>query len=131
MTGETELNILLRSMKPVLNPGDYVFCNVKDLQALDLKNIVMLFAEAEGYTVILEKQLADALALLYHDVVSWITLTVHSSLSAVGLTAAFSGALSAQQISCNVVAAYYHDHIFVPVKDAATAMIILNGIMVE
>ena len=131
MTGETELNILLRSMKPVLNPGDYVFCNVKDLQALDLKNIVMLFAEAEGYTVILEKQLADALALLYHDVVSWITLTVHSSLSAVGLTAAFSGALSAQHISCNVVAAYYHDHIFVPVKDAETAMKILNGLMVE
>jgi hypothetical protein len=131
MTGETDLDILLRSIKPVLNRGDYVFCNVKDLHALDLKNLVMLFAEAEGYTVILEKQLADAQALLYHDVVSWITLTVHSSLSAVGLTAAFSSALSAQQISCNVVAAYYHDHIFVPEKDAAPAMKILNDLMVE
>ena len=43
MTGETELDILLRSMNPVLKPGDYVFCNVKDLNALDLKNIVVCF----------------------------------------------------------------------------------------
>jgi hypothetical protein len=62
----------------------------------------------------------------YGLVAAWITLTVHSSLEAVGLTAAFSRALSDHGISCNVIAAYYHDHIFVPFKDAATAMEVLR-----
>jgi hypothetical protein len=53
-------------------------------------------------------------------------LTVHSSLEAVGLTAAVSKALTEANISCNVVAAYYHDHIFVPVKDAKQAMRVLE-----
>ena len=131
MNGETELNILLKSMKPILNTGDYVFCTVQELQAVNLNNVVMLFKETEGYTVILEKKLADASGLVYDYVASWITLTVHSSLSAVGLTAAFSNALSAQNISCNVVAAYYHDHIFVPEKDAAAAMKVLKDLATD
>ena len=53
---------------------------------------------------------------------TWITLDVHSSLEAVGLTAAVSAALAEENISCNVVAAYYHDHLFVPVADAERAM---------
>ena len=72
--------------------------------------------EAEGYTVVLNRQVADSLALDYNFVASWITLTVHSALDAVGLTAAFSNALAQNGISCNVVAGYYHDHIFVAVK---------------
>ena len=131
MKGETELSILLKSMKPILNTGDYVFCTVQELQAVNLNNVVMLFKETEGYTVILEKKLADASGLVYDYVASWITLTVHSSLSAVGLTAAFSNALAAQNISCNVVAAYYHDHIFVPEKDAAAAMKVLKDLATD
>ena len=70
--------------------------------------------------------MADSLKLEYSFVASWITLTVHSSLEAVGLTAAFSKALSQEGISCNVVAAFYHDHIFVGKNDADKAMEILN-----
>jgi uncharacterized protein len=66
------------------------------------------------------------LQLSYSFVAAWITLTVHSSLEAVGLTATFSKALAENNISCNVVAAYYHDHIFVDAKDAAKAMKILH-----
>jgi hypothetical protein len=113
-------------MKPVLNTGDYVFCTIKDLNAIRCKDIVSVFKEQEGFTVILEKSLADTLQLNYSFIASWITLTVHSSLEAVGLTAAFSNALANEGISCNVIAGYYHDHIFVGKKDAEKAIAALN-----
>jgi hypothetical protein len=68
------------------------------------------------------------LGLAYTQIFAWITLTVHSSLEAVGLTAAFSRALTEAGISCNVVAAYYHDHIFVPTRDAGQAMQVLKNL---
>jgi hypothetical protein len=76
----------------------------------------------------MEKQLADSLNLNYTYVAAWITLTVHSSLEAVGLTAAFSNALASHRISCNVVAAYYRDHIFIAQKDAEKAMQVLEAL---
>lgn len=151
MTGETNLNKLLKTMQPRLNPGDYVFCIVKDLAvikglapdgaiagdaaadalvgvdpAIDEKGVLMTFREEEGYTLILAKDLADQLKLEYSFIASWITLTVHSSLEAVGLTAAFATALSEAGISCNVVAAFYHDHIFLHKKDTERAMAVLH-----
>ena len=126
MSGEKDLEKLLKSMKPEHVSGDYVFCKVEKFENLDLNNVVMLFKEKEAITLILKKEIADQLQLDYSVVMSWITLTVHSSLEAVGLTAAFSKALSEQGISCNVVAAYYHDHIFVNQKDIDEAMKVLN-----
>jgi uncharacterized protein len=126
MEGEKNLEKLLKTMKPSLNGGDYVFCVVGDITTINSNDIIMFFREQEGFTVIIKKELADSLALEYSFVASWITLTVHSSLEAVGLTAAFSKALSQEGISCNVVAAFYHDHIFVGKKDTDKAMIILN-----
>jgi uncharacterized protein len=126
MNGETNLQQLLKTMKPALHDGDYVFCTVVSLHAIDQEKIICLFKEEEGFTIILEKDLADQLHFSYSFVAAWITLTVHSSLEAVGLTAAFSNALAAAGISCNVVAAFYHDHIFVNKKDARNAMKILS-----
>jgi hypothetical protein len=122
MEGEKNLEKLLQTMKPSHNEGDYVFCVVKDVTALNNSDIVMLFRESEAFTVIIKKELADSLKLEYSFVASWITLTVHSSLEA----AAFSKALSQEGISCNVVAAFYHDHIFVSKNDTDKAMEILN-----
>ena len=127
MSGEKDLEILLKSMQPEHVSGDYVFCTVEKFENLDLNNVVMLFKEKEAITLILKKEIADQLQLDYSVVMSWITLTVHSSLEAVGLTAAFSKALSEQGISCNVVAAYYHDHIFVNQKEVQKAMEILHS----
>lgn len=122
MSGETNLNQLLRTMRPELKAGDYVFCTVADVSAIDQNQIIGSFKEDEGWTVILEKEQADKSGLSYSYIAAWITLTVHSSLEAVGLTAAFATALGKEGISCNVVAAYYHDHIFVAKEDAERAM---------
>tara|TARA_R110002051_G_scaffold34256_3_gene76310 strand:+ start:27874 stop:28269 length:396 start_codon:yes stop_codon:yes gene_type:complete len=131
MNGVTNLEQLLKTMKPILNEGDYVFCTLKSTHNIDLTKIVMLLKEKEGDTIILEKTMADNLQIPYSFVASWITLTVHSSLEAVGLTAAFSQALTNAKISCNVVAGYYHDHIFVHIKDAKKAMKVLNSFSKE
>jgi len=130
MSGEKDLERLLKNMKPEHVSGDYVFCKVEKFENLDLNSVVMLFKEKEAITLILKKEIADQLHLDYSVVMSWITLTVHSSLEAVGLTAAFSKALSEKNISCNVVAAYYHDHIFVNQKDVNKAMEILYSFSV-
>ncbi|MEB5930797.1 ACT domain-containing protein [Pseudomonas mosselii] len=128
MHGETSIEKLLQSMKPVLNDGEYVFATVTDAPQLQDLNIVGSFREHEGWTVILERKVADAMQLPYTYACAWITLTVHSSLEAVGLTAAFATALGKAGISCNVVAAYYHDHIFVGVDDAQSAMAVLQAL---
>jgi uncharacterized protein len=101
---------------------------VKEPGIIPVNEIILLFKEEEGYTIIIRKELADELRLDYSFISSWITLTVHSSLEAVGLTASFSNALATGGVSCNVVAAYYHDHIFVDRKDREKAMAILNSL---
>ncbi|MFH6961909.1 ACT domain-containing protein [Flavobacterium plurextorum] len=127
MSGEKDLQKLLKNMKPEHNLGDYVFCKIEEVENINLNEIEMLFKEKEAFTLILKKENAEKLNLEYSVVMSWITLSVHSSLEAIGLTAAFSNALSEHEISCNVVAAYYHDHIFIDKKDTARAMEILSS----
>ena len=127
MKGEQNLEILLKTMKPVLNSGEYVYCTVPNLENINLDDILMLFREAESLTIILRKEKADELALKYTFAASWISLSVHSALEAVGLTAVFSKALADNGISCNVVAGFYHDHLFVAQKDGLKALRILNA----
>ena len=88
----------------------------------------MSFVEDEGTTVIVTIEQAAQLGPVPDFVAAWITLTVHSALDAVGLTAAVSAALTEADISCNVVAAAFHDHLFVPVEDAARAMAALQAL---
>jgi len=128
MPGETDLRVILKTLKPFLHEGEYVFCQVPGDHQLDLKDIISVFREEEGITMILSRIVADRIKLEYSFISAWITLTIHSSLEAVGLTAAFSNALAAAGISCNVVAAFYHDHIFVDIKDARRAMQVLGDI---
>ncbi|EQM70679.1 hypothetical protein L682_32545, partial [Aquipseudomonas alcaligenes OT 69] len=128
MAGETSLALLIRSMSPELNPGDYVFCTLADATALQECETLGSFREREGLTVILRREDADRLALAYDYVAAWITLEVHSSLAAVGLTAAFAGALAQANISCNVIAGYYHDHLFVARDDAERALSTLRAL---
>lgn len=123
MSGETDLQRLLSEMKPILLEGDYVYCTVGgDAPSWLALEPIGTFREAEGLTLILERSKADAAGLPHGPVLRLITLSVHSALDAVGLTAAVSAALTRAGISANVVAAYYHDHIFVPAADAKRAL---------
>lgn len=115
-------------MSPKLNEGDYVFCTIATLEGIDQKEIIGLLKEEEGWTVIVNKELADKLNLSYSYIAAWVTLTIHSSLEAVGLTAAFATALGNEGISCNVVAAFYHDHIFVAKSDAEKTIEVLTNL---
>ncbi|OON65868.1 ACT domain-containing protein [Hymenobacter sp. CRA2] len=126
MPGETNLTQLLRTMQPELQPGRYVFCTVDSLLGFDVSEAIGLFREREGWTLILPQAAADRLQLPYSYVAAWLTLTVHSALEAVGLTAAFAQALARAGVSCNAVAAYYHDHIFVAERDAERALQVLR-----
>jgi uncharacterized protein len=124
--GETDLAVLLKTLKPIHNVGDYVFCTTRSCSGINLDDVLMLFKEQEGYTIILKQEFANSYNLAYTFVSAWITLSVHSSLEAVGLTAVFSSALTKEGISCNVVAAFHHDHIFVDKKDLPRAIVVLN-----
>ncbi|MEZ9133107.1 ACT domain-containing protein [Vibrio breoganii] len=127
MSGIKELDQLLKSMKPHLVDGEFVFCTVEgklsDYVELDP---VGTFIEPEGLTLVLERSVAEQHQLSFDGAFRMITLTVHSSLEAVGLTAAVSTKLAEKGISANVIAAYYHDHIFVPAAKAELALQALN-----
>jgi hypothetical protein len=128
MAGETSLNTLLRCMSPELNDGDYVFCSLSDASLIAGVEVLGSFREREGLTVIIERQQAEALGLPFDYVAAWITLNVHSALEAVGLTAAFATALGQAGISCNVIAGFYHDHLFVGKNDAKKALAVLRDL---
>ncbi len=121
-TGEKALKTLIQNMEPVLNEGEYVFVTVSDIESIPRSMTICEMKEKEGITVVLRKQDAEDHDLSFDFIASWITLNIHSSLEAVGLTAAFSTALGNQNISCNVIAGYYHDHIFIDKKDEDKAM---------
>ena len=121
MTGEIDLSVLLKSMSPTVRPGEFVFVSLPAEPPTDV-TVHALVREAEGMTVVLDRADADRLGLNYDFVAGWITLEVHSALEAVGLTAAFSAALSEVGVSCNVLAGYFHDHILVDIEDVDTAL---------
>jgi hypothetical protein len=127
----SDLQQLLASMQPSLNDGVFVFSSVRPDTDMSQLSPVATFREQEGLTVIVDEQTAvrHGLPVLFRA--AWITLTVHSDLEAVGLTAAVAEVLTKARISCNVVAAAFHDHIFVPVERAADAIAQLTSLQAQ
>jgi hypothetical protein len=114
MVGETDLDTLLRTLQPELDPQEFGFGVVPPGQALPagLRPLGM-FEEDEGTTVIASSAVLRAAGIEHSAGWARISLKVHSSLAAVGMTAVMSDLLTRAGISANIVAAYYHDNVFV------------------
>ena len=127
MTGETELKKLIAEMRPTLGESAYVFCSVKPEDASRLPFAPLgAFREQEGVTLIITERQARDSNLPFESTWACITLTVQSSLLAVGFLAAVLTRLAQAGISVNPVSAYYHDHLFVPRESRRKAMDVLE-----
>ena len=118
------LQALLKSMKPKLIKEEYIFYTTKKLNTK--LNPICIFQEKEGTTLIIKKDDADKNNIKYQAVWNLITLTVHSDLEAIGFLAKITEKLAKNNISVNVISAYYHDHLFILKKDSKKTMQILN-----
>ena len=133
MTGESDIEKLLKYMSPKLCSEEYVFCTIKNACYGDYADAKPLasFLEKEGLSLVLARKSADKYDMSYEGIFKCITLEVHSDLQAVGLTAAVSGRLCENNISANVIAGFFHDHIFVPAESAEKALNVLSAFSVQ
>ncbi len=124
MNGLTDLQQLLADANPVLDPEAYIFATFPGAHYADLASLSPLasFQEQEGLSLVIERSVAEAAGVSSQGIFRKISLSVHSSLEAVGLTAAISRQLAERGISANIIAARYHDHIFVPIERAEEAL---------
>ena len=130
MIAETDLSVLLKNLNPVASSENYVFITLPSdkLTSTLISAAKGMFQEREGITLILPVAAAEQANLQFEGCYCCITCEVHSSLEAVGMTAAMSTALGKAGISANVVAAYYHDHIFVPAEKVDLALEVLTSL---
>jgi hypothetical protein len=125
-SGESDLLTLIASMAPVLDDQTWAFVSA-DAALIDKYSEVALavFKESEGATLVIPWDRSSEFEICSAPMAR-ITLEVHSSLEAVGLTAAVSQALASEAISANIMAGYFHDHIFVPESAGERAMACLT-----
>ena len=122
---------MVAGMQPVLEPGESRLLHdvaTRWSRPRPRPSALGLFSEAEGLSLILPRATAEALGFPVDLPMRRIVLTVASALDGVGLTAAVAGALAAEGIPCNVVAAFHHDHVFVPSAMAERALQVLKAL---
>lgn len=131
MSGERDHLQLQRMMAPLLLPETYVYCTFPDSQLPDGMTPICTFREAEGLTAIVERSQAERAHVPFIFESQLITLTVHSSLDAIGFLATISTCLAHAGIPCNAIAAYHHDHLFIPVGRAQEALTLLQALSAD
>ncbi|MEM9034897.1 MAG: ACT domain-containing protein [Actinomycetota bacterium] len=110
------LDQLLDGLTASRRPGAFTVVMLPEPPELDDAQAVV--REDEGWTVVVTEEVARARGWDGDGRWAWLTLDVHSSLDAVGLTAAVSTALAEASVPCNVIAGAVHDHLLVPAVDA-------------
>ncbi|QPF88210.1 ACT domain-containing protein [Bradyrhizobium genosp. L] len=129
MVGERNLKALLRDMKPEMRDGVFVFCTIAAGERLPaIVTPLLTFHEQEGITLVVLRDEAERAGLRHQFASRLLTLTVHSSLEAVGFLAAISARLAEAGISVNAVSAFHHDHLFVPEHRADEALAVLQDL---
>jgi len=128
MPTERNLGALLRRMSPSLQDEVYVYCCVPEGQVPTSVRPIAMFKEVEGLTLIIPRSQATSAGMSYEFECALITLNVHSSLDAVGFIAMISASLVKENIPCNVMSAYHHDHLFVPFERRECAMQVLRAL---
>ena len=113
---------MLAALRATREPGVYVYATVADAAAARALPARAIIEEREATTVVLRREHAIERGLFFDFECAWLTLSVHSALAAVGLTAAVSEALAEAGIPCNVLAGFHHDHILVPEDDVERAL---------
>lgn len=131
MAGEKNLTVLLSSMTGALVEGVFVFVTLKDMSLPANIKPKMMFEEAEGTTYILRKEDAEAAKIPFEFPSRMITLEIHSSLDAVGFMARIATDLAKENMGVNPVAAFYHDHIFIPDGREEDALRVLKEIAAD
>lgn len=116
MGGERDLSRLLATLNPELHAERYSFVPTGEPTLGDGQFAII--REEEGLTLIQPDPSGE-----------WarISLGVHSSLEAIGLTAVLSSRLADAGISANIVAGLFHDHLFVPWDRRDDAMAALRS----
>ena len=129
---ESNLDILLKNMKPFLHDDTYVFLTSTTGFSQEEKNkSIMVFKETEGETLIIKEVLITANNSANKDIWAMITLTIHSDLNAVGFLAVITSKLAKKGLPVNAVSAFYHDHLFVPWNQKHNAINSLREIQVN
>ena len=118
------LQELIKQLSPKLDPTTYVYCTVPKAKYGELEHLqpIVSIAELEGLTLVIPLEQAEAEGLDYYRVFRRITLEGHSSLEALGLTSVVTSLLAERGITTNVIAGFYHDHMFVPSDRTDEAM---------
>ncbi len=129
-SSELDLSVILANLRPQLSNEDYVFislnnCSINRVNRLDP---IATIQEKEGTTLVITEERALSDNLEYDTVFKCITLGVLSSLKSVGLINAISKCLSDNDISCNVISGYFHDHLFIQNDLCKRAMDLLQDI---
>jgi hypothetical protein len=126
MTGETNLDALIKSLDTELVDGLYVFVTLQPDQVPANLSPRMIFKESEGTTLIMLKSEAEQHALPFEFPCRMITLNIHSSLEAVGFMARIATELAKYNMGVNPVSGFFHDHLFVPDGREQDALIALS-----
>lgn len=118
---------MLATLEVERRPETYAYVH-SSKRPEDLEAAAAVIEEPEGTTLIMTVTAAAEGGWEFDFEVAWLTLRVHSSLAAVGLTAAISAALAARGIPANILAGVFHDHLLVPVARATDAVEALRGL---
>ena len=132
---ESDLSKLLGTLSVIRRDGIWRFETIDKDEASwaelvslrGVRDIAMLFQESEGLTVITSAEASTPESNRW----VWLELSVYSDLQAVGFLARVAAALTQADVPCNAIAAYHHDHIFVPASKADDAIAAIEALRTQ